>query len=177
MLSVDFFATIESMSGKLIFVSGLTGAGKTTLVGKALDKIENLEVLLTYFTRPIRQGEENSYEYVFVDDDQYGNRKKQSVDWDETVFNGVKYGSDAEEYKRRLQSGTNVIVSVTPNMDDIAAMSRIYNVKLITIWIDTPRAIAASRVATDSNRSSRIEDNTVKEYFDIIFTQIGRAHV
>ena len=63
--------------GKLIFVSGLTGAGKTTLVGKALKAIDNLEVLLTYTTRPKRAGEGGSYEYIFVDDEAYEAVKSQ----------------------------------------------------------------------------------------------------
>lgn len=170
MLSVDFFATIELMTGKLIFVSGLTGAGKTTLVGKALDNIDNLKVLLTYVTRPMRQGEEDSYEYVFVNDEQYDSIKKLSSNWDETIFHDVKYGSDAEIYKRDLQLGVNIIVSVTPDMDDINTMANIYDTRPITIWIDTTPEIAASRVTNDLDRSSRAEDDSVKSYFDIIFT-------
>ncbi len=169
-LSVDFFATIELMTGKLIFVSGLTGAGKTTLVGKALDNIDNLKVLLTYVTRPMRQGEEDSYEYVFVNDEQYDSIKKLSSNWDETIFHDVKYGSDAEIYKRDLQLGVNIIVSVTPDMDDINTMANIYDTRPITIWIDTTPEIAASRVTNDLDRSSRAEDDSVKSYFDIIFT-------
>lgn len=169
-LSVDFFATIELMTGKLIFVSGLTGAGKTTLVGKALDNIDNLKVLLTYVTRPMRQGEEDSYEYVFVNDEQYDSIKKLSSNWDETIFHDVKYGSDVEIYKRDLQLGVNIIVSVTPDMDDINTMANIYDTRPITVWIDTTPEIAASRVTNDLDRSSRAEDDSVKSYFDIIFT-------
>jgi hypothetical protein len=85
-LCIDFFATIESIYGKLIFVSGLTGAGQTTLVGEALDNIENLKVLLSYVTRPMRQGEEDSYEYVFVNDKQYDVIKKHSNNWAKPYF-------------------------------------------------------------------------------------------
>ena len=53
------------MLGKLIFVSGLKGSGKTTLVQKALESVDNLDVHLTYTTRPQRDEEQDSYEYVF----------------------------------------------------------------------------------------------------------------
>lgn len=158
------------MTGKLIFVSGLTGAGKTTLIGKALGSIENLKVLLTYVTRPMRSGEEGSYEYVFVDNDEYEAIKSRSNDWDETIFHGVKYGSDASVYKRMLSDGINVIVSVTPNLEDIAAMTQIYEVEPVTIWIDTPKDIARARVFNDSTRGFRAEDETVKTQFGILFT-------
>jgi hypothetical protein len=55
-------------------------------------------------------------------------------------------------------------------MDDINNMSHIYSVKPITIWINTPKEIAESRVVNDSSRSSRIEDSSIKRYFDIILT-------
>ena len=161
------------MFGKLIFVSGLTGAGKTTLVGEALGNIDSLKVLLTYVTRPMRQGEGDSYEYAFVSNEQCDVIKKLSSDRDETIFHDVKYGSDTEVYKRDLQLGTNIIVSVTPNMDDINTMAKMYETRPTTIWVDTPREIAESRVSNDLNRSSRTENDLVKWYFDIIFIPIN----
>ena len=98
------------MSGKLIFVSGLTGSGKTTLVQKALESVDTLEVLLTYTTRPRRDGEQRSYEYVFLTEDEYMWMKKTSPNWDETIFSGYKYASDANKYIKDLNSGVNVIV-------------------------------------------------------------------
>lgn len=157
------------MSGKLIFVSGLTGAGKTTLVEKAIQSIPNLECLLTYTTRPIRDGEANSSEYIFVNDEEYSLLKKKSSHWDETIYNDFKYASDAEKFNQDLDQGVNVIVSVTPDTDDILEMSRFYNVKPITVWINTTAEIAYSRIKKDKVRLSRVENDSVKDEFDIIF--------
>jgi len=165
------------MPGKLIFVSGLTGAGKTTLIGEALKNIDNLEVLLTYTTRPIRNGEENSYEYIFVDDKEYEDVKSQSDIWDETVYNNHKYASDAEKFINDLKNGKNVIVSVTPHIDEIRIMSKIYQTKPITIWINTDPKTAYTRISSDLNRSARVEDENIKYTFDIIFEPTGKLNV
>ena len=157
------------MSGKLIFVSGLSGSGKTTLVQKALETVDTLEVLLTYTTRPRRDGEQGSYEYVFVTEDEYIWMKKTSLKWDETVFSGYKYASETNKYIKDLNSGVNVIVSVTPNLDDIQQMADIYAIKPVTIWINTPKEVAVARIKSDVLRSGRKEDETVKDDFDIIF--------
>ncbi len=157
------------MLGKLIFVSGLTGSGKTTLVQKALATVDTLEVLLTYTTRPQRDEEQGSYEYVFVTEDEYVWMKNASLKWDETVFSGYKYASDANKYIKDLNSGVNVIVSVTPNLDDIQQMTDIYGIKPVTIWINTPKAVALTRIKSDVLRSGRQENETVKDHFDIIF--------
>jgi guanylate kinase len=161
------------MSGKLIFVSGLTGAGKTTLVQKAIESIESLEVLLTYTTRPPREGEESSYEYVFVTDDEYVWMKSASMKWDETIFGDYKYASDANKYIEDLAKGINVIVSVTPNMADIQEMADIYGVKPVLVWINTDKAVARSRIEGDPRRLARQEDESVKEHFDVLFDPVN----
>jgi guanylate kinase len=163
--------------GKLIFVSGLTGAGKTTLVGEALKEISDLEVLLTYTTRPKRATEDDSYEYIFLSDNEYDNLKALSHNWDETIYNDYKYASDAEKFINDLNEGKNVIVSVTPNMDDIRAMAQIYRARPTTIWINTDRTIATSRVREDKLRSLREESDDIKVEFDIIFEPTGDIQV
>ena len=169
------FVIIRPMTqGKLIFVSGLTGAGKTTLVGKALGGIENLEVLLTYTTRPKRAGEESSYEYVFVNDEGYDAAKNQSSNWDETIYKGYRYASDAAKFIKDLENGVNVIVAVTPSLEDMQAMERIYKTRPTTIWINTDPITAASRVNKDKTRAQRSEDESVKYKFDVIFEPTGQ---
>jgi guanylate kinase len=161
------------MSGKLIFVSGLTGAGKTTLIGESLKRIDNIEVLLTHTTRPIRVGEESSYQYIFVDEEGYELAKNKSNNWDETIYSEFRYGSDAEKFINDLDSGINVIVSVTPNIDDIQLMESIYKVEPISIWINTSDEIAHSRVEGDIRRSSRVENDAIKNQFNIIYEPSG----
>lgn len=161
------------MAGKLLFISGLTGAGKSTLIEAALSTIDTLEALSTYTTRPQRDGEVNSYGYTFVNDSAYEEVKSQSNKWDETIYGNYRYGADAGKYISGLKSGKNVIVSVTPNRDDIREMSKIYNTQAITIWINTNPKTAHARVASDSIRSARTEDEAVKYEFDVIFEPTG----
>lgn len=72
------------MSGKLILVSGLSGAGKTTLVAGALEQMPELTYLRTVTTRPMRSGEETSHEYTFVTQQEYEARRRASKEWDHT---------------------------------------------------------------------------------------------
>lgn len=167
------FCYYKHMSGKLIFVSGFTGAGKTTLIGEALKRIDNIEVLLTHTTRPIRVGEESSYQYIFVDEEGYELAKNKSNNWDETIYSEFRYGSDAEKFINDLDSGINVIVSVTPTIDDIQLMESIYKVEPISIWINTSAEIAHSRVEGDIRRSSRVENDAIKNQFNIIYEPSG----
>jgi len=161
------------MSGKLIFVSGLTGAGKTTLIEAALKRIKNIEPLLTYTTRPMRLDEEHSHEYLFVNDKEYELAKSKSRNWDETIFNTYKYASDGDIFINHLSRGVNVIVSVTPNMDNITLMTAIYKTEPITIWVNTDTKTAYNRIKNDPRRNSRAEDESIKSNFDIIYNPSG----
>lgn len=161
------------MAGKFIFVSGLSGAGKSTLVGAALDAIDNLETVVTYVTRPMREGEENAHEYVFVSDSEYAANMAKSNNWDETIYAGYKYGADGEKYMNDLEAGINVIVAVAPDMNIIKGMAQKYGVQPVTIWIDTDEAIAHDRIKNDHERVARAESSSIKDRFDIIFTPTG----
>lgn len=86
------------MSVRPIFVSGLSGAGKATFVAESRKVVDNLEVMITFTTQPIRYNEVDSYEYIFVSESEYEELKDKSKKWDETVYANNKYASDAEEY-------------------------------------------------------------------------------
>ena len=55
-----------SQRGGLIVISAPSGAGKTTLVRKALDSRENLEFSVSCTTRPPRAREKDGVDYCFV---------------------------------------------------------------------------------------------------------------
>ena len=159
--------------GQLICVSGLAGAGKTTLIAAALERVDNLRALVSYTTRPRRAGEEHSREYVFLNDAEYDEKERLSRNWDEIRINGNRYGADADVYIRYLCSGSSIIVSVAPKIDIVREMERVYHTRPVTIWINTDPETAKSRVAGDLLRSQRNENGDIKEEFDIVFDPTG----
>lgn len=57
--------------GGLIVISAPSGAGKTTLVHKALDSRDDLAFSISYTTRPPREKEEDGVDYCFVTESQF----------------------------------------------------------------------------------------------------------
>ncbi len=57
--------------GGLIVISAPSGAGKTSLVRKALNSRDDLEFSVSYTTRPPRPREENGVDYRFVDESRF----------------------------------------------------------------------------------------------------------
>jgi len=60
-----------SQRGALIVISAPSGAGKTTLVRKAIDSRENLEFSVSCTTRPPRAREKDGFDYCFVTESQF----------------------------------------------------------------------------------------------------------
>jgi guanylate kinase len=160
------------MPGKLLIVSGLSGAGKSTLIAAALHSLSELRYLRTATTRPMREGEERSYEYEFVSPAEYTKRREHSLDWDETLYHGYAYGADVDVSRRLLASGTNIICAVAPSLPIIQQMFSVYGLQP-TVWLDTPAAIARQRIQSDDIRSARQENEVLKDTFDFIFTPVG----
>lgn len=161
------------MPGKLIFVSGLSGAGKTTLVGAALANIPELHYVRTVTTRPPRKGETGSFEYDFVSEDEYARRRSASAGWDHTKYMGHEYGADIAAVKTWLEGGQPVICSVAPDLFIINEMQEHYGMKPIKIWINAPVRVAKQRLQDDLDRLSRAETDRVKGDFDFIFEPTG----
>lgn len=161
------------MVGKFIFVSGLSGAGKSTLVGAALQAIDNLETVVTYVTRPPRTGEESTPEYVFVNNAEYEQLKTAAKNWDETIYDGYKYGTDGAKYFNDLHAGINIVVAVAPDLAIIRGMASKYSIQPITVWIDTDEATAQSRITSDIDRAARQETAAIRSEFGHVFTPVG----
>jgi guanylate kinase len=161
------------MIGRLIFVSGVSGAGKTTLTKEALENVPNLKYLKTHTTRPQRKNEEASHEYIFVSPQKYASLKKQNPQWNHTGYNGFDYGADVSEIKQLLNKGVNIICSVVPDQEVIDEMSQLYGTKAITIWLDTPGETAVRRIKKDRLRHLRSEKINLAESSDYIFNPKG----
>ena len=162
------------MAGTLIFVSGLSGAGKTTLIRAAMEQISDLSYLRTVTTRPPRQGETNGIEYQFVTESEYEAARAGSAQWDHSEYQGYKYGADVAEIKACILAGGNVICSIAPSAEILAQMKHLFGAESATVWIDTPAAIANARIASDALRSARSEDTSLRENMQYVFTPVNQ---
>jgi guanylate kinase len=164
---------MKLMPGKFIFVSGLSGAGKSTMVRAALDALDDCRTVVMCTTRPRRHEELDSHEYWFATEDEYELLKSKSNNWDETIYAGYKYGTDGEKYMNYLRDGLNIVVAVAPDYDIIRTISAKYHVDPVTIWLDTDVSIARGRTKGDDDRATRQETVAIRDKFDYIVQPTG----
>lgn len=75
-------------------ILGISGSGKTT-IAKKIEKTMNIPLLVSYTSRPIRPGEVEGVDYIYVDNKYFDDHFDEFIDIREyTVFDGSiwKYG-------------------------------------------------------------------------------------
>ena len=99
--------------GKLVIFSAPSGAGKTTLVRRLLEKDLNLEFSISACSRPKRKGEEHGRDYYFLSQEDFLHKIKQGefVEWEE-VYKDHFYGTLRSEVERIRNQGKNVIFDI-----------------------------------------------------------------
>ncbi|MCJ7746010.1 MAG: guanylate kinase [Actinobacteria bacterium] len=98
--------------GRVFVVAGPSGAGKDTLIGKAMQKVGNIHYSVSATTRPPREGEVEGRDYYFLSDDGFDRLVAQGalLEWEE-VF-GNRYGTLRSEVEKATAPGKNVLLEL-----------------------------------------------------------------
>ncbi len=102
----------SSERGLLFIVSAPSGAGKTTLVERLVERTSNLRMSRSYTSRPARNGEADGVDYNFVTRQRFESMIEagEFLEWAD-VF-GNLYGTCASDTERNLESGLDVVLVI-----------------------------------------------------------------
>lgn len=99
--------------GSLIIISGTTCAGKGTVINELLKRNDNLDLIVSYTSRPMRTGDIEGKDYHFI--------SKKEFEWkianDEfleyaLVHNSHYYGTPKIDIEKKLASGKDVLLEI-----------------------------------------------------------------
>jgi guanylate kinase len=101
------------MKGKAIIFSAPSGAGKTTIVRKLLERIPALEFSISATTRTKRSYENDGQDYYFLSQEEFDKKRSNEdlYEWEE-VYDNVFYGTLKSEVDRIWKGGHHVIFDV-----------------------------------------------------------------
>ncbi len=98
-------------SGKLVVVSGPSGAGKTS-VCRALKEHPTVEFSVSATTRPVRADEIDHVDYHFLDEDEFVRRRVEGEFLESARYNGHYYGTLRRPMDDALASGKVFILEI-----------------------------------------------------------------
>jgi len=98
-------------AGKLVVISGPSGAGKTT-VCRELKKDPRVTFSVSSTTRPRRPGEREGVDYHFLSQKEFEARVARGEFLEHAVYNGHSYGTERAQMERALAAGKVFILEI-----------------------------------------------------------------
>lgn len=105
----------ESPRGRLVVVSGPSGAGKTTVMRRVFERAPvPLVASVSATTRPPRPGEEDGVDYHFLSEEEFDRRRRQGrfIESFQVFEHDTWYGTLASEVTPSLEQGKWVVLEV-----------------------------------------------------------------
>lgn len=100
------------MSGALFVISGPAGAGKGTLLGRAIKRLDNAWVSISATTRAPRGSEVDGVEYFFLTRDQFERRIEADGFIEYAHVHGNYYGTPIDPIREHVALGDAVFLEI-----------------------------------------------------------------
>ena len=127
------------MEGKLLVISGLSAAGKGTIVKSLIDKYKDYALSISATTREKRNGEVDGVDYFFISRDEFIKMISDNAFLEYAEYVGNFYGTPKKYVEEKLNQGINVILEI--EMQGALQVKKIYD-KAVLIFIIPPSAKA-----------------------------------
>ncbi len=102
----------SGFSGSLFMVVAPSGAGKSSLVKAMLDKIDQMELSISFTTRSPRPGEQEGREYHFISTAEFVRMEQAEEFLEHAEVHGNRYGTSRAWIEQRLGIGVDVLLEI-----------------------------------------------------------------
>ncbi|MDP6993532.1 MAG: guanylate kinase [Woeseiaceae bacterium] len=99
-------------NASLFVIAAPSGAGKTTLVKKLIEKNPSLTFSISYTTRKQRSTEEHGRDYFFVDKDAFNALKEQGELLESAIVFDNHYGTSRSQVEEHIDRGNHVLLEI-----------------------------------------------------------------
>lgn len=159
------------MQGKIIVFSAPSGAGKTTIVHRLMDRIPELSFSISVCTRDRRGRTETNgkdYHFVSVAEFQAKLHNDEFVEWEE-VYEGAFYGTLKSEIERIWANGQHAILDV--DVKGGLSIKEFYKDRALAVFVKPPsiEALEARLRSRDTDSSASISSRLYKAEFELAF--------
>lgn len=142
--------------GLFYIIAAPSGCGKSSIVSEVIKTTNDVEISISYTTRPKGRGEEDKKHYFFVSEEEFNTLAKNGSFLETAEVYGNHYGTSRELVERFLNQGIDVILDI--DWQGARAIKKIMP-ESISIYILPPSGAELRRRLQARDR----EDNDVIE--------------
>lgn len=159
------------MQGKIIVFSAPSGAGKTTIVHRLMQRLPELSFSISACTRDRRgRAEVNGKDYYFITAQEFQDkiRHDEFVEWEE-VYEGAFYGTLKSEIERIWARGQHAILDV--DVKGGLSIKEFYQDRALAVFVRPPsiEALGERLQARATDSQSSISSRLYKAAFELAF--------
>ena len=169
---------MSDLSSGLIIVSGPSGAGKDTIVGKLIELDSDFSLSVSATTRAPRGGEKDGVDYYFYTEDEFAQKIRNGEFVEYAKYGSKYYGTLKSDVKRRIDSGKTVILVI--EVHGAENVKRLYPDALSVFIMPPSEAVLEQRLrrrCTDSDseiaRRMDIAKNEIKQSGNYDYTVVN----
>lgn len=145
----------------MMVLIGPSASGKTE-IAQILIKNYNMERMVTYTTRPMRENEINHISYHFVSKDEFLRMKDNNEFVETTIYNGNYYGT------RKSDVTDSKIVVLEPN--GLKAFKNVMGEKVVSFYLVTSENVRKVRMVKRNDNESDIKKRLLNDR--VVFNNI-----
>lgn len=141
----------------IVIISGVAGAGKDTIKKEIIKRMDYVETLPSYTSRPQREGDIPGETYNFVTKQEFEKMIEQDEFYEYDIHHNNYYGVPRKILNKKMQSGKVIIKDVDVNGTQNLINLLKQDTKIVTIFLKVPKEVLEKRL------KERIEKPTPEE--------------
>jgi guanylate kinase len=98
--------------GDVIVISAPSGSGKTTICRMLAKRLDNMELSISYTTRPRKQGEVNGADYYFIKKEKFDKMVVSREFLEFASVYGQRYGTSREAVRSIVSRGKDAVLEI-----------------------------------------------------------------
>ena len=140
-----------------VILSGVSGARKDTIKKELINRMENVESLPSYTSRPIRPGDIDGETYHFVTEEQFKEMISNGDFYEYDIHHENYYGTSRKLLNEKIKSGKIIVKDIDVNGTENLIKMLGNDTKIITIFLRVPKDVLKNRLENRVDKPSKDE--------------------
>lgn len=123
----------------LVILSGVAGAGKDTIKKELIKRMDNVESMPSFTSRPKRNGDVEGATYNFVSKEEFERMIENNEFYEYDIHHNHYYGTSRKVVNEKIKSGKIIVKDIDVNGTQNLIEMLKNDTKIITIFLRVPK--------------------------------------